>query len=270
MPITDWDDAYANAPYIEGADAIAAAWPDRSAALHARHAPETHAYGDADRQVFDLYRPAGPALGLAVFVHGGYWQRFSGRDFAFVAEGALEAGFAVAMPTYTLAPAASVAGITGEIRQAITMAAGLIDGPVHLAGHSAGGHLVTRMVCADGLAAPFADRVARVLSISGVHDLRPLLRTAMAGPLGLTDALAEAESPALMRPATRAGIACVVGADERPEFLRQTDLLANIWTGLGADIRAIHMPGRHHFDIIDDLADRASALSRLWLDQRIS
>jgi arylformamidase len=61
-----------------------------------------------------------------------------------------------------------------------------------------------------------------------------------------------------------------VGADERPEFLRQTDLLANIWTGLGADIRAIHMPGRHHFDIIDDLADRGSALSRLWLDQRIS
>lgn len=267
MPITDWDDAYANAPYIDGADAIAA-WPRRSDTWRAQHPAETHSYGPGARQVLDIYRPAGRAKGLAVFVHGGYWQRFAASDFAFVAEGALRSGFAVALPTYNLAPAATVAGITAEIRSAIGMAARLCNGPIHMAGHSAGGHLVTRMVCADGLPATVAARVTRVLSISGVHDLRPLQRTAMAAPLGLTDAMARAESPALLHPATGAGIVCAVGTGERPEFLRQTDLLANIWTGLGADIRAVQIPDRHHFDIIDALTDADSTLSRLWLHQR--
>jgi hypothetical protein len=56
-------------------------------------------------------------------------------------------------------------------------------------------------------------------------------------------------------------VTCWVGALERPEFLRQNDLLANIWTGLGAQTRSVHAPGRHHFDVIAELEDAESALT---------
>jgi hypothetical protein len=55
-----------------------------------------------------------------------------------------------------------------------------------------------------------------------------------------------------------------------PELVRQTDLLANVWTGLGAETRAVHMTGLHHFDVIDSLADPEGALTRMLLDQSLS
>jgi hypothetical protein len=50
---------------------------------------------------------------------------------------------------------------------------------------------------------------------------------------------------------------CWVGGAERAEFRRQNALLANIWLGLGATTEAVEEPDRHHFDIVDGLADPA-------------
>ncbi len=65
---------------------------------------------------------------------------------------------------------------------------------------------------------------------------------------------AAAESPALLMPRAGTVMTAWVGADERPEFLRQTALLANIWAGLGVETKQVIAPGRHHYDVIDDLA----------------
>lgn len=267
MPITDWDDAYANAAHIPGADGFLVDWPKRTAALRARVAPEVMRYGPGARQVIDLYRPEQAAQGLTVIVHGGYWLRFSPEEFGFMASGPLARGQAVAMLRYTLAPEARIATITTEIAAAITLLAQAVPGPIHLAGHSAGGHLVSRMGCVGVLPDAVAGRIAHILSVSGVHDLRPLLRTQMNQTLRLDMAEAVAESPALAVPRDGLAITCAVGGDERPEFIRQTDLLANVWRGLGADTRAVHMPGLHHFDVIDGLTAPEGALTRILLDQ---
>jgi arylformamidase len=265
--ITDWDDAYANAAHIPGADRFLTEWPARTAALKARVTPEVLRYGVGERQVIDLYRPNTAAQGLTVIVHGGYWMRFSPDDFGFLAEGSLARGQAVAMVRYTLAPEARVAEIIAEVAVAIAVAADVVPGPIHLTGHSAGGHLVTRMGCTGALPGALAARVAHILSISGVHDLRPLLRTQMNETLRLNAEEAAAESPALLTPRDGLRVTCVVGADERPEFIRQTNLLANVWWGLGAETRAVHLPGLHHFDVVDGLAAPDGALTRLLLDQ---
>ena len=86
--------------------------------------------------------------GLVVFIHGGYWLRFDKSFWSHLATGAVEFGYAVAMPTYTLCPEIRISGIVGEIGAAIGKAAGLVDGPIFLTGHSAGGHLASRMVAA--------------------------------------------------------------------------------------------------------------------------
>ena len=142
----------------------------------------------------------------------------------------------------------------------------MIDGPVMLTGHSAGGHLVSRMAT---LTSPLSDsvrkRVRHVVSLSGVHDLRPLMRTAMNERLGIDEAEALAESPALLRPVDGARITCWAGGGERAEFLRQNELLANVWTGLGASTSTVVEPDRHHFSVIDGLADPDHPLTRTLL-----
>lgn len=267
MRITDWDDAYQNAAYISDAEAIAAGWAERSASFREANRAEIVPYGDGPRQFIDLYHPPGPADGLTIVVHGGYWHKFDGRTFAHLAAGPLAAGQAVAVVTYALAPDARIRDITDGLAKAVTLLAARVDGPIRLTGHSAGGHLVTRMVCSGVLPGPVAARIAHVLSISGVHDLRPLLRTQMNAVLDLDATEAVEESPALLVPLDTVAVTCVVGSAERPEFLRQTDLLANIWTGLGVETRCVHLEGENHFTIVAGLESPEGPLTRLLLDQ---
>lgn len=273
--ITDWDDAYANGPNIPGGDRWPAAWVAPARTFRETLAREDRArldlaYGPGARNHLDLFLPNGPPRGLVIFVHGGFWFRLDKSYWSHLAAGAVARGFAVAMPSYTLCPQARIAGITREIGAAVEHVAALVDGPLFLTGHSAGGHLVARMICT---ASPFRDttraRVRHVLSISGVHDLRPLMRTTMNATLGIDAAEAQAESPALLMPMDGADVTCWVGASERSEFVRQTALLANIWTGLGARTRRVKEPDRHHFNVIDGLAASGHPmLDALLCDQK--
>jgi acetyl esterase/lipase len=252
--VTDWDDAYANAPHIPDGAGFPERWQAEAAAFRLRVAPRTLAYGPHERERLDLFLPAGSPAGLAVFVHGGYWRAFDRDVWSHFAAGPLARGWAVAVPSYVLAPEARIGAITGMIARAIEAAAADVAGPIRLAGHSAGGHLVSRQVCTDSTLAPAVrSRVDRVLSISGVHDLRPLLRLTMNADLRLDAAEARRESPSLLEPVEGARVHAWVGADERPEFVRQTELIANVWTGLGADTALTVEPGRHHFDVIEGL-----------------
>ncbi len=265
--IADWDDAYANAPHIADADMFPPLWAARAAEFasdrrNARRAQFDVAYGEGERHRLDLFLPDGAAKGLVVFVHGGYWMRFDKSLWSHLAEGPMRRGWAVALPSYTLAPAVRIREIGGEIAAAVTSAAARVDGPITLAGHSAGGHLVARMACLDSpLPAFVRRRLARVAPISGLFDLRPLMKTKMNETLGLDEAEALAESPALLRPLPGLSLTAWVGADERPEFVRQSELIANIWTGLGAATRCHREEGRHHYDVIADLSDLDSPMS---------
>lgn len=269
--ISDWDNAYANGVNIPGGDRWPAAWVGpaqayRDGALAAGRAKIGIAYGDGERNQLDLFLPEGEAKGLVVFVHGGFWHRLDRSFWSHLAKGSVDSGYAVAMPSYTLCPDIRIGGITAEVGRAVEKAAGMIGGPIFLTGHSAGGHLVSRMVSATSpLPQAVRERIRHVVSISGVHDLRPMLRTAMNDVLKIDDAEAASESPALLPPMAGARITCWVGAGERAEFIRQNALLANIWTGLGAETASIEEPDRHHFNVIDGLADAAHPLTRTLL-----
>ncbi|KRR15375.1 esterase [Bradyrhizobium jicamae] len=269
--ISDWSDAYANAPNIPGGDRWPAAWVQpaqayRDALQASGRATLDIGYGERERNRFDLFRPEGRPKGLVVFVHGGFWKALDKSFWSHLARGSVESGYAVAMPSYTLCPAVRITEITREIAASVARAAAMVEGPIFLTGHSAGGHLVTRMISATS---PLADdvkaRISHTVSISGLHDLRPLMKAAMNTELRIDEAEALTESPALLAPMTNARVTCWVGSAERPEFVRQNALLANIWTGLGANTRVIEEPGRHHFDVIDGLADPDHQLTRTLL-----
>ena len=264
----DWDDAFANRAYIENSMSYPPLWATRAAAFRseADRVEMDIGYGEHPREKLDLFFPSEAPCGLVVIVHGGYWLNFDKSSWSDLAEGALGHGWAVAIPSYTLAPEARIENITHQVGRAITRAAKQVAGPIRLAGHSAGGHLVTRMVCDDSpLLSEVLERVEGLVSISGLHDLRPLQLTAMNEHLHLTPQSAALESAVLHRPAGRAEMVCWVGGAERPEFLRQSAVLVETWGRAGAKTQLVVDPIKHHFDVIDGLKDPQSDMTRTLL-----
>lgn len=250
-----WDDAdraYANAAFIPGAEAMPARWRRQAAAFRAaaQGALPDLPYGPGARQQLDLFLPEGAPQGTVVFIHGGYWLDFGRKDWSHLAAGPLARGWAVAMPSYTLAPQARIGEMAREVAAAIRLVAARVGGPVIATGHSAGGQLAARMGCAD-IGAP----VARVLPVSPLAELAPLMATAMNARLRLDAGECARESPA--RLALRKDVSAHVwaGGDERPAFLWQARLLSEAWA-----CPWTVEPGRHHFDVIDGFADAGSAM----------
>ncbi len=260
--ITDWDDAYSNAAHIADSQRWPDEWVERAACYRAssRCEPDV-AYGDHERHVYDVFFPEHEPAGLFVFIHGGYWLDFDKSYWSHLARGAVERGWTVAVPSYVLCPQVGIRDIRHMIGAAIKHAADRISGPIVLTGHSAGGHLAACMVCEGSpLAVEVRQRTVHTVSISGLHDLRPLLKTQMNDQLHLTDGEAMQLSPALKIPDPQCRLTAWVGQAERPEFLRQSDLIANVWLGCGAWTQCVVAPDQHHFDIIDGLCDAHSPL----------
>ncbi|MGB0848270.1 MAG: alpha/beta hydrolase [Thiolinea sp.] len=260
----DWDDAFDNSGYVEGSAGFGRIWAQQAAATRETLALQADlSYGASERHQLDLFLPEGEAKGLVVFVHGGYWHKLDKSYWSHLAQGPVGCGWAVAIPSYPLAPLVHIGEITTAISEAISFAAQHISGPIRLTGHSAGGHLVARMASATSpLSTEIRERVARVVSISGVHDLRPLTLTEMNRELRLTEAEALLESPALLAPLTQIPVTFWVGANERPEFLRQNRLIAEKWEQQGADVTTVYDRGKNHFSVISSLSQPDGVLTQ--------
>lgn len=261
------DEAYNNVDHIPGGAGYPDRWADAAREFREVEAAIGRArlntsYGPHEREKFDLFHPAGQAQGLLVFIHGGYWLKFDRSYWSHLAKGATESGWAVAMPSYPLAPEVGIDAITRSAAAAVEKSATLLSGPIVLAGHSAGGHLAARMLCADAaLSDGVRARIRRVAPISPVSDLRPLMDTSMNADFRLNEEAAIAESPALQPKAQDVPVSIWVGAKERPVFLDQARWLADAWEG--SDLHVV--PKRHHFDVIDALADPESEMIEVLL-----
>lgn len=257
----DYDRAYANGPFISGAEAFPPRWTREAAAFRAamgQRARTAIPYGPKQRNRLDLFLPETTPNGLLVFVHGGYWLKFDREMWSHLAAGAVARGWACAIPSYTHAPEVRISAMTQEIASAVGVAASFVPGPVVVTGHSAGGHLSARMGCVD---VALSTVVRRVAPISPLADLEPIALTAMNADLSLDPAEIAGESPARLsvRPGVDAHV--WVGAQERPAFLWQARLLSEAWSCPWTP-----EAGKHHFDVIDGLTDPASALMSVCLD----
>ncbi|KEJ90813.1 alpha/beta hydrolase [Sulfitobacter donghicola] len=258
-----FDDAYANGAYIDGADAYPDRWEEAALAFREKLGARAQlgvSYGPSARQTFDFFQPSGVGRGTMVFVHGGYWKAFDKSSWSHLAAGALARGWAVAIPSYDLCPDVRIADITRQIAAAVSKIADRTFGPMALAGHSAGGHLVCRMTDPLILPSEIRGRIKQIVSISPVADLEPLMQTTMNEDLYIDAAEAIAESPVNMQPPHGLDLTIWVGADERPAFLEQSEKLARSW---GA--KRVAEEGKHHFDVIDSLADPDSPMTKALL-----
>ena len=246
-----------------------ARWADASArarAIMTCHLDQR--YGDMPGEAVDIF-PARKGDGSCLmFIHGGYWRALDKKDHSFLAPAWVDAGVSLAVVNYDLCPKVTIGDIVQQMLRAsrwLWLHAedfGMDQDRLYVGGHSAGGHLTAMLMCALW---PVFDRALPRdlwkggLAISGVYDLRPLVHVDFLQPdLRLDEASALKLSPAFMTPSTRAPVMTCVGGDESSEFLRQNALLGERWRAAFAG--DIPMPGRHHFSVLDDLADQRSAL----------
>jgi arylformamidase len=234
------------------------------------------AYGSGAMEALDLFLPAQPRADGApvlVVIHGGYWRALSKGDFSFVAPAFTSAGALVVVPDYALCPAVSVEHITLQLVRALQWvwhnAARHGGDPKRIAvvGHSAGGHLAAMLLSCRWKqvdeALP-AQLLGGALSISGLFDLEPLRHTPfLQADLKLTPASVARLSPAFF-PRPRGKLYAVVGAAESDEFLRQNQLIRDVWGPTAVPVCET-VPGRNHFDVLESLVDPAGRLHELAL-----
>ncbi|MBU6497044.1 MAG: alpha/beta hydrolase [Rhodospirillales bacterium] len=254
----DMEAEYNNQVKVPEHPAIVAGWARDAAAFRAAH---PHAelglpYGPTERTALDLFWPdAARAAPLAMFIHGGYWQRLDRSLFSHLARGLLAHGVAVAMPSYDLCPQVSLATLTGQLRDCAAFLYRRHGRKILASGHSAGGHLAAMLLATDWPAHGLPPgMVAAALPISGLFDLEPLRATSINAALDLDAAEARRLSP-LFLPPPGLPLHAVVGEAEGVEYHRQSAAIAAAWNGTW-DILANH----NHFTIPSELSNPGSAL----------
>jgi arylformamidase len=251
------DAAYDNNAAVKNSAALIAERNQMSETLRAsRNSFLDVPYGDRDRTKIDLYPAADTTAPCLVFLHGGYWQRNSREVFAMLVEGVAAHGWSVAIPGYSLAPAASLTEIVTEISRSLDWLAQNgesygISGPVVLSGWSAGAHLV-----AMALDHP---RVTAGLAISGVYDLAPICDTGLNNALKLTDQEIASLSP-LRLPAIHKRLDIAYGTAELPALVFDSIRLHEARAAANAPGKLFPIEGADHFSILSELRRPDGAL----------
>ncbi|GAA4101238.1 MULTISPECIES: alpha/beta hydrolase [Actinomadura] len=227
-------------------------------------------YDETSGERLDVWGTGPDLRPVFVFVHGGYWRALSRHDSAFMARMLWEQGVATVVPDYTLAPAATLEEIVRQVRAAVAWVHregahhGLDPERIVVGGSSAGGHL-TGMLMVDGwqdaLGLP-PDVVKAAMPFSGLFDIRPLVRVYVNEWLGLDVRRAARLSPGLLPAGRRCPAVVAVAEDDGTGFVEQSRGFHRHW-GEAAELLVV--PERNHFDVVLDLADAGSAVSRALL-----
>ena len=246
-----------------------ASWTERSArAREALAARLGVPYGPTRAEYLDVF-PASEGAPVHVFVHGGYWRRFSARDFSFVAGPLVTAGTATVVVNYALCPAVTIGEIVRQVRAAVAWtwanaaSFGGARDDLTVSGHSAGGHLAAMALCTDwpGDYDLPADAIKAGLGISGLYDLAPFPYTWLQPSLQLTWGEVRRYSPIDAVPGTAPPFTAAVGGAESAEFHRQArDFLAR-WHEHGLPGSLSEVEGCDHFTVLDTLAGQPGGLA---------
>jgi arylformamidase len=265
------DAQYNNRVLVPDHAAYIDAWERRSAEARRHLSVDLDlAYGDDPRQRLDFFPAPQRDAPVLTFIHGGYWQALDKAHFSHVAPLFVAAGIAVAVLGYRLAPTQRMTAIAADIRAALAWlhrelpSLGGDRSRLHLAGHSAGGHLAALMAATDGpaVSAELPPGLVRgVCSISGLYDLEPIRLSYLNGTLALDAGEAAALSPMAQLPARASGpLLLAVGGSESAEYHRQQADYAAMLRAAKHPVQAMVLQGRHHFSAVDALAEPDSPL----------
>jgi arylformamidase len=224
-------------------------------------------FGPTLAEHVDVY-PAGEDAPVLVYVHGGFWCLRTSKEFGFVARGPVSRGVATVVTNYDLCPRVTIDEIVRQTRAAVAWAhknAASFGGDparIHLAGHSAGGHLVAMLLATDweGEYGLPGDVIKGATAISGLYDLAPFPYTFLQPKLQLGYDQIFRNSPILHIPDASVPLLIAYGDIETDEFKRQSEEHLDAWRTKGLDGEVLILQGKNHYEVIDGFLDAESPL----------
>ena len=235
-------------------------WAQRSANYREKTQVQYNlSYGESERELLDIFPAATVKAPMHIFLHGGYWQALSKDSFSFIAEHINQQGECAIIVNYGLCPSVTVAEIISQIQKATRwiLSNGTEFGDssrMQITGHSAGAHLLAKLVTTNWTEAGFSHPpFQRLNALSGLYDLQPLVSTSINQALQLTSLTAKQASPlfdSFELQSSPIELNLLVGELESDEYKKQSVQLLETWRGkLKAQYQAI--PDTHHFSILD-------------------
>jgi len=271
-----YDRMYNNRALVPGFATHLQQWTTDSALARDRLTCLTDlSYGTGPNETLDIFPAADAGAPVLVFLHGGYWRSLDKSDHSFLAPPFVKKGICVVVPNYALCPAVTVPHIVLQMVKALAWTWRYISewggdpARIHLAGHSAGGHLAAMMMTCQWQrhAADLpADLVKSALSVSGLYELASINRSPMLqADLRLDDAQVLRCSPAWMPAPVHGRLLSVAGSLESAEFLRHNRLIRKAWGAQRVPV-CEELYGLQHFSILEALVKPDHRLHKLALE----
>ena len=230
-------------------------------------------FGPTLAEHLDVYPAPGDAEDgpVLVYVHGGFWVMRESEEFGFVARGPASRGVTAVVTNYALCPDVTIDEIVRQTRAAVAWvyrnARSFGGDPerIHVAGHSAGGHLVAMLLATDWPGDYGLPRnvIKSATAISGLFDLAPFPYTFLQPKVQLTWDQVRRNSPILGLPGPQSApppLLVAYGDGETDEFRRQSEEFFAAWRARGLEGDLLVLPGKDHFTVIDGFLDADSQL----------
>jgi arylformamidase len=232
------------------------------------------AYGDGADENLDLFFPD-PASStrpapVHLFAHGGYWRANSKNDYSYVADSIVAQGVIAAILDYSLMPGARMGALVDQVRRAAIWLGrhahdfGGDPRAISASGHSAGGHLVSYLVCRAPYEAEFPRNPVRsVLAVSGIFDLAPIARSFLQSEIHLTAEEVAQWSPRGAIPRPDIFVRLAVGALETAPFFEHAERFAERLSSFQLSPRSSIVAGEDHMTIVRSLGRAGSECAKL-------
>ena len=139
---------------------------------------------------------------------------------------------------------------------------------IFLLGSSAGAHLAAMSLLTDWDDYQLPSNVIKGATLlSGIYDLRPIVKTYINEPLVMNEQLAEGLSPLFLVKKSTAQIIISWGEHETSEFKRQSIDFSNKWKKMGNTCTIFEEKNTNHFDILFQMENEQSKLKLEMLKQ---
>ena len=231
-------------------------------------------YGISREEKLDLCLAEVDDSPLVIFIHGGYWQLLSKDDCLFPAKDFVDTGISYCSIDYTLAPRAHINEMIEQCIRAVRWLYqsasnyGYDEKKFFLIGSSAGAHLAAMTMLADWKNYDLpADIIKGCTLLSGVYDIRPIVKTYINEPLNLDMQTASMLSPLFKVKQNPADLIISWGENETDEFKRQSIEFDKKWKACGNTSNLMEIKGNNHFDIVFNMMKKDCALRELIIEQ---